>query len=162
MCGLRTAPHVTSQARRCRVSRVGRSCCFSAWRAQETGSRNEGRSCEAPARMRCAGRDSMCQGGLPSQVTKTGGLRSKLHCGSLLRGYSGSCRFVDDDTLPGSELATELRFCGVSPDCLEVGVRARAVSISPPWGSGETMGAHLPSEVYLGQDTRRPGPERNS
>lgn len=81
---------------------------------------------------------------------------------ALLRGYSGSCRFVDDDTLPGSELTTELRFCGVSPDCLEVGVRARAVSISPPWGSGETMGAHLPSEVYLGQDTRRPGPERNS
>lgn len=107
-----------------------------------TGSRNEGSM--RSHQLACALLDGFeKQLGLTSQCRGQGVGRSRTAACS--EGSSGSCRTLDDDTLPGSELTTELRFGGASPDCLEVvGVRARAVSISPPWGSCETMGAHLP------------------
>lgn len=94
-----------------------------------TGSRNQGR-----LREHQLGLASQCR------VTGLGGSCTV----SRFEGCSDDCRIQGGDTLPGSELTTELGVCGVSAGCLEVGVRTRAVSISPPWGSGETMGAHLP------------------
>lgn len=125
----------------------------------ETGSRNKGRLREH--QLACALVNGLeVQGWDGQSVPKTGGCDGSCTV-ARSGGYSGSGGILDDDTLAGSELTTESRVGVVSPGCLEVGVRARAVSISPPWGSCETMGAHLPSEVYLGQDTRRPGPERS-
>lgn len=130
--------------------------------SSETIFRNQGRLCEHQLACALLLEGLEGRGGLDSQGRRRGSGGLDRSCTAARpEGYSGSGRILVVETFPGSELTTELRFRGASPDCLGVELSARAVSISPPLGSGETMGAHFPSEVYLGQDTRRPGPERS-